>query len=126
MFLRVYAREGKRMPTSFEGFVDTIGNWPGMFCEMDGSFVWSILVDEARTQIDGMIYDRDGSIEVVELKGNLTAGTFRQLMLALAGEPAEPSDWDREFRIHDVEGQLWKRPSQLLTQGEEGSVADGH
>jgi len=123
-FLRIYSHEDRRWTTSFEALAQAIGDWPGMFFEMDGSFVWTTMDGGRRCQIDGMVYDRDGAIEYIELKGDVTPDTWRQLMHAMAIESTEPSAWDRLFRVHDVGGQSWRRPSELFTGQEEGPFCD--
>lgn len=125
MFLRLYAHSGKQLPQSFEAMVDAMSNWPGMFVEMDGSFVWSILEPGSRRQIDGMIYDRNGAIEYVELKGDLTADAWHRLLETLLGRRIEPDAWDRELRVHDVAGQTWRLPSRTLAHLQRGSATDG-
>lgn len=125
-FLRIYSHEDRRWATSFEALVQAIGDWPGMFFEMDGSFVWATMHGDRRFQIDGMVYDRDGAIEYIELKGDFTPDTWRQWMRAIAIESSEPSAWDRQFRVHDVSSQNWIRPSELFTGQEEGPVGDAY
>lgn len=114
MFLRVYAHEGKRLSRSFESFVATLNDWQGMFIEMDGSFVWAFVCEERRYQVDGMVYDRDGAIEYLELKGNLIPEMWKQLLKALSDDADEPSEWDPAFRIHDVTHQCWTTPTAIL------------
>lgn len=125
MFLRVYAREDRRLPKSFESFVAALNDWPGMFVEMDGSFVWAMRVDGLRYQVDGMVYDRDGAIEYLELKGELTPDSWIQLLQTLADDPTAPSAWDDLFRIHDVSRQTWKQPSGILEELRVGGGDDG-
>jgi hypothetical protein len=125
MFLRIYAQEGKRLPRSFESFVAALSDWRGMFIEMDGSFVWSIVVDGLRHQIDGMVYDREGAIEYLELKGNLTPDSWTQLLQTLADDAAAPSAWNDLYRIHDVARQTWNNPSGILEELRVGGGRDG-
>jgi hypothetical protein len=57
-----------------------------MFAEPDGSFVW-VAADRA-WQIDGNLYDRDGRLLYVELRGRAPAEVLDRLLSAL-GWPAE-------------------------------------
>jgi hypothetical protein len=131
MFLRIYAQEGERIPVSFEAYADSIRDWPGMFLEMDGSFVWTVDAGTRRLQVDGMIYDRDGAIEYVELKGELPPEAWHRLLRPLMGladhhvaDAATPTLWER-LRVHDVAGQQWKTPSDVLMELQQGSIVDG-
>ena len=114
MFLRVYAHEGKRLSTSFESFVDILSQWQGMFIELDGSFVWAFVSDSRRYQLDGMVYDRDGAIEYVELKGELIPEMWNRLMMALADNAADSGTCDSILRVHDVARENWTTPSAIL------------
>jgi hypothetical protein len=125
MFLRVYPQEGQRIPKSFEAFVSAVSDWQGMFIEMDGSFVWSFEMDGNRFQIDGMVYDREGAIEYLELKGNWNPGAWTEIMTALVESPIEPKAWDRLFRIHDVANESWHTPSAILDRFQGGMLSDG-
>lgn len=72
------------LPLSFEQAAATLSAWPRMFLEPDGSFVW---VDEragtGRWQVDGVLWDRGGRLQYVELSGNCTAAAFNQLVRAI-------------------------------------------
>jgi hypothetical protein len=124
MFLRIYALEGQRLTTSFEAFAESVAPWPGMFLEGDGSFVWSIPHQGGRFQIDGMVYDRDGAIEYLEVKGDEIPALVRRLVQSLACDGSDPSAWDQQIRIHDVGRQIWLRPSELLIDRDGGTVSD--
>jgi hypothetical protein len=126
MFLRIYAHEGQRLSTSFEAFAEAVAHWPGMFLEGDGSFVWSIPHRGGRFQIDGMVYDRDGAIEYVEIKGDAIPALLQQLLQSLACDRSNPSTWDRQIRIHDIEQQIWLRPSELLIDRDRGTISDAY
>ncbi len=80
------------LPISFEAIADQLTPWPGMYFEMDGSFVWvSTERDEAgvaRWQLDGMIYDRAGTVQYVELKGRCDCNAWIKLVSVL--DPSEP------------------------------------
>ncbi len=102
MFIRIYAAIDRRFQQSFEGFVEAVQHWQGMFIELDGSFVWVQRSENRSTQVDGMAYDRDGAVEYVELKGDVDIEIWRALCKALnAGESFET------IRIHCVETNKW-------------------
>ncbi len=55
---------------SFEQAANALELFPRMHVEPDGSFVWvSSLEEEAASQVDGNLYDRDGSLIAIDLKG---------------------------------------------------------
>ncbi len=103
----VYPAEGSRFQATFEQFADRVSNWPGMFFEMDGSFVWSIPVEALgeRPQIDGMVYDRDDRIEYLDLKGNARPQAWLTLFASLVGIPEE--ELGEQIRIFDNSKQAW-------------------
>jgi len=113
MFLRVYAREGQRLSTSFESFVDILSQWHGMYIELDGSFVWALAFDGRRYQLDGMVYDRDGAIEYLELKGELVPEMWNRLMTALTDDAPDSGAYDSALRVHDVENEKWTTPAKI-------------
>jgi hypothetical protein len=114
MFLRVYAREGKRLSTSFESFVAILNQWHGMYIELDGSFVWAFVSDGRRYQLDGMVYDREGAIEYLELKGDLIPEMWNQLITALVDDAPDSGGYDSALRVHDVANENWITPEALL------------
>ena len=113
MFLRVYAHEGKRLSTSFESFVDILSPGHGMYIELDGSFVWAFVADGRRYQLDGMVYDRDGAIEYLELKGDLIPEMWNRLMTALTDDAPESGACDSALRVHDVANENWTTPTAI-------------
>lgn len=117
MFVRLYACEGMRMTQTFEAFCEAIAPWPGMYVEPDGSFVWVVEAGQDRMQLDGMIYDRGGAIEYVELKGECGRSIWGRLCtLLVSGYDAEDGDWDTRLRVHDVERGLWLEPSRYAME----------
>ena len=90
-----------------------------MFAEPDGSFVWVIPTAEYRYQLDGMIYDRDGAIEYIELKGNACRSMWDSLCLNLFLDQNGRllSDaWYEQPSIHDVENNAWLSPSEIASK----------
>lgn len=75
------------LPVSFETAETRLARLPRLFIEPDGSFVWvSGRGEFPAWQLDGMMYDRDGRLLYVELKGNGPATPFRDLLTAI-GNP---------------------------------------
>lgn len=124
MFVRVYAQEGMRIPTSFEQFMERISKWRGMHAESDGSFVWVYFDGLRRRQLDGMVYDREGALEYVELKGALTVDSVSQLLKAITGD-RDPNVWDYTLRVHAVDDQYWMSVDEFVgTVDTEGDLDD--
>ena len=70
-------------PASFEEVEAAYGREPRMFFEPDGSFVWRSSTDEPTWQVDGLVFDRDGRVRYVELKGTCPAARLEWLLAAL-------------------------------------------
>lgn len=66
----------------FEDAVEAMSRLPRMFVEPDGSFVCVGGDAEQRWQLDGVIYDRDGSIVRVEVKGSCPEPALDELLSA--------------------------------------------
>jgi hypothetical protein len=60
-----------------------------MFFEPDGSFVWTSPSNEPAWQVDGNLFDRNGRVLFVDLKGSCPGDQFDRLLSAL-GWPATP------------------------------------
>lgn len=119
--LMFYPLENQEFSKSFEEFADSLSKWPGMYFEMDGSFVWVPPIPErdsvnlgiasgCRQQIDGMVYDRNGRIEYLDLKGTASLQSWLEIASALC----EPS----LVRIYDVQGGSFRQSlaESLVTQ----------
>jgi hypothetical protein len=78
-----------RLPVSFEQAVAELSALPRMYCEPDGSFVWTSPQDGPSWQVDGNLYDRDGRLLFVDLKGACPGEAFDRLLLAF-GWPQAP------------------------------------
>jgi hypothetical protein len=76
-------------PVTFEQAEAALTALPRLFIEPDGSFVW--VADDAQRswQVDGQLYDRDGRLLYVELKGRCPAEAFDRL-LCTVGWPTVP------------------------------------
>ncbi|MEX0679112.1 MAG: hypothetical protein WD063_18705 [Pirellulales bacterium] len=68
---------------SFEEARDRLGGLERMYSEADGSFVWTSPQGERAWQIDGNLYDRNGRLLFVDVKGTCPADQFDRLLQAL-------------------------------------------
>ena len=75
------------LSVSFEDAAERLGRLERMYCELDGSFVWVSSQGEPSWQIDGNLYDRDGRLLFVDLKGTCPPAQFNTFLTAL-GWPA--------------------------------------
>ncbi len=71
-------------PVSFEEATDRLNALPRMFCEPDGALVWTT---DQGWQVDGTLYDRQGRLWYLELKGSCSPEAFDTLLAAVV--PAE-------------------------------------
>lgn len=74
---------------SFEDAAARLEQLERMFFEPDGSLVWASPQEGPDWQIDGNLFDRNGKLQFVDLKGNCPAEQFDRLLTAL-GWPATP------------------------------------
>lgn len=74
---------------AFEEVVSRLNQLERMFSEPDGSFVWASPHDGPRWQVDGNVFDRNGRLLFVDLKGTSPAEEFDRLLSAL-GWPQTP------------------------------------
>jgi hypothetical protein len=72
---------------TFEDVAERLGQFDRLYFEPDGSFVWVASAGEPGWQLDGMVYDRNGRVLYVDLKGTCPAARLDQLLAAL-GWPA--------------------------------------
>ena len=70
-------------PVSFERASADLAALPRMFIELDGSLVWVAGDGERDWQVDGVLYDRNGRLLYVELKGQCPKDEFERLLRAL-------------------------------------------
>lgn len=65
-----------------------------------------------RYQLDGMLYDRAGVIEYVEIKGQATKEAWERICNLLLSD-FQRSSLDaiaEHLRVHDIEQQCWRSP----------------
>ena len=65
----------------FESAVSQLGEFAGLYIEMDGSFVWRAA--DGAWQVDGVLTDDGRVVRFVELKGNAPSEMWRRLFEAL-------------------------------------------
>ncbi|MCA9247738.1 MAG: hypothetical protein KDA42_11495 [Planctomycetales bacterium] len=68
---------------SFEELLDIFEQFPRMFAEPDGSFVWRGESPAGDWQLDGQLFDRHGRLLYVELSGTIDRERFETLLAAL-------------------------------------------
>ena len=76
------------MDRSFEEASAALTALERMYCEPDGSFVWTSSRDEPAWQVDGNLYDRDGRLLFVDLNGSCPCDRFDRLLAAFGGPDA--------------------------------------
>ena len=77
------------MDCTFEIACERLAALERMFCEPDGSFVWTSAQGEPAWQVDGNLYDHQGLLQFVDLSGTCPAEHFDRLLAAL-GWPETP------------------------------------
>lgn len=77
-------------PCSFEDLCERFERIPRFFVEPDGSFVWTGTDDGSSWQLEGNLYDRQGRVIWISVKGYCPEIRWREFMAALAeGDDAE-------------------------------------
>ncbi len=71
------------LSVTFDDCLDALARLPQMFCEPDGSVVWTSPPREDRWTVNGQLTDGAGHLHTVELKGTCPADQFDQLLAAL-------------------------------------------
>jgi hypothetical protein len=118
---QIHAQPNERLPQSFEGMAEALSHLPGMVFEMDGSFVWMDHHSKPPGQMDGFVYDRDGRIEYVDVKGAFNGRQWRELCCVLCRSEI-CFDSDRDFssvatilRVHRTDLGEWTTASAVAT-----------
>ena len=101
------------LKVTFEAIAEELAPWPGMYFEMDGSFVWvSPNRDDSSKplwQLDGMIYDRNNEVQYVELKGYCDHAAWIKLV-SVFGDNAitnDPNSNRGSLAIHLIKQSTW-------------------
>ncbi len=84
-----HAALSQPLEISFEQAVARLEQLERMFCEPDGSFVWTSPHDSQAWQVDGNLFDRAGRLLFVDLKGSCPPEQFDRLLSAF-GWPGTP------------------------------------
>jgi hypothetical protein len=69
----------KPLAISFERAVEELAALPRMFVEPDGSFIWVCDTDIPPWQLNGVLFDRGGQLQYVELRGTCGAEAIEEL-----------------------------------------------
>jgi len=77
------------LPAGFDEALDHLSRLPRCYAEPDGSFVWTSRREGRRWQVDGNLFERNGGLLLVDLKGSCPAAELDQL-LACFGPPETP------------------------------------
>jgi len=78
---------GAPFNVTFEDVSAALATFERLYIEPDGSFVWASSSGEPAWQLDGVLYDRDGRLQHIDLKGACPAAALDRL-LAVLGWPA--------------------------------------
>jgi hypothetical protein len=80
---------GTPLDLSFEQVYENLQQIERLFVEPDGSFYWGSARDEAAWQIEGAMFDRQGKLLCVDLRGSCPEPALDRLLAAL-GWPQTP------------------------------------
>lgn len=130
IFVQIHPIPGKQLPQSFEALAERLGEMPGMYFEMDGSFVWVDHETVPPGQMDGMVYDLNGRLEYVEIKGACRARQWAVLCYAVCGldrrlnekgsdfdsSKFDLGEMDRVARVHRVSDGNWTTIAEVASQ----------
>ena len=117
IFVQIHPLPGQQLPQSFESLAEILVSIPGMFFELDGSFVWVDHEDTPPSQMDGMVYDRLGKLAYIEVKGDCNARQWLTLCQAVCGLPESGYDAiERIARVHRVVEGDWTTASEIASR----------
>jgi len=80
---------GRGFERTFEDVAEILSQIDRLYFEPDGSFVWVAPVGEPRWQLDGVVYDRDGCVLYVDVKGTCPSIRLDQFLVPF-GWPQTP------------------------------------
>lgn len=81
------ASQSAPLPPSFEAAAEALSRLPRLHLELDGSFVWRADSGEPSWQVDGNLYDREGHLVSVVLKGCCPEDRFDALVRCTCESP---------------------------------------
>ena len=117
LFVQIHPADNIQWTESFEGLSAALANLPGMYFEMDGSFVWVDHRASPPNQMDGMVYDRAGRLEYVEVKGACGIDQWLTLCQAISGiDEPNYAAIDSRVRIHRVADGDWTTATDIAKQ----------
>jgi len=119
LFVQIHPVPGQRLPQSFEGLVAALSDLPGMVFELDGSFVWVDHQSHPPRQMDAMVYDRDGRLEYVDVKGDCNLEQWRALCHAICSlDISEDTRIYNDQSIDTIIRVHWTQTGDWTTVGE--------
>lgn len=74
---------------SFDEAIERLCRLDRMYAEPDGSFVWVSPREGLSWQVDGNVFDREGRVVLIDMKGTCPPADFDRLLTCF-GWPAEP------------------------------------
>lgn len=74
---------GLPFSVTFEQVTDWLEAQPRLFVEPDGSFVWVSSASEPAWQLDGQLWDREGRLLLIDLKGSCPQAALDGLLTCL-------------------------------------------
>lgn len=77
------------MTVGFDEALATLARLERMYAEPDGSFVWTSSRQGLSWQVDGNVFDKDGRVLFVDIKGTCPPAEFDRLLRCF-GWPADP------------------------------------
>lgn len=80
---------GLPMAIGFDEALDRLAALERMYAEPDGSFVWTSGREGLSWQVDGNLFDKDGRVLLVDMKGNCPREAFDRLLRCF-GWPDQP------------------------------------
>ncbi|REK08249.1 MAG: hypothetical protein DWQ37_20610 [Planctomycetota bacterium] len=101
------------MPVSFEEAYDALRQIERLFCEPDGSFVWTSPQPGTHWQLDGNLYDRAGRLLLVDLQGSCPQEAFDRLLEPL-GWPQAPLMFQLKREAVFLDEDAFRRLAEAL------------
>ncbi|XZE52499.1 hypothetical protein SH139x_004195 [Planctomycetaceae bacterium SH139] len=119
----LYGPLGGPLPVDFETLAERLSALPKMYFEMDGSWVWTGQQQGHRWQLDGMLYDANGKVQYIDLKGSCPLQQWKLLLMSCNYRRPENRPGDGFLSTSDSGSwtvyRLLTRESLLLEQFEQ-------
>lgn len=107
------------LPVDYDTALDRLGQLSRCYAEPDGSFVWTSPREGPRWQVDGNLFERNGGLLLVDLKGSCPPAEFDQL-LACFGQPAAGLLFQLVRSAVYVGEEVFRRHAQARGQAGDG------